>query len=154
MSNLHTAIEKYKQRAISEILENDALVTAIDPHAESPDDLVYKNIFPFFRVPTADTETTTYLAICMDYPEVYHPENMVRRIALKICIIVHQDLMQTDYGATRLDYIASRCDDIFLGSSKYGFGKLLLLSSTETSLTQFHRARELIYVSNESQGSC
>lgn len=154
MANLHKAVITYKQRAISEILEDEALVSAINSHVASADEIVYRNIYPFFRVPTADTETTTYLTICIDYPETYHPENNIRQIALKICIIVHQDLMETDYGATRLDYIAERCDNIFLDSLKYGFGRLRLLSSSETSLTQFHRCRELIYVSNESQGTC
>ena len=116
--------------------------------------MIYRNIYPFFRIPVIDSETLTYITVCVDFPETYHPENYMRQIALKICIIVHQDQMRTEYGATRLDYIAERIDSIFLNSNKYGFGKLKLLSSSESSLTQFHRIREMIYVSNEAQGGC
>lgn len=154
MAGLHKAVISYKQKAIADILSDDLLVKAIDPRVESIDDMIYRNIYPFFRIPVIDSETLTYITVCVDFPETYHPENYMRQIALKICIIVHQDQMRTEYGATRLDYIAERIDSIFLNSNKYGFGKLKLLSSSESSLTQFHRIREMIYVSNEAQGGC
>ena len=47
-----------------------------------------------------------------------------------------------------------KIDDIFSESLKYGYGKLRLLSSTESSLDQFHRYRELIFVSSEAQAGC
>lgn len=154
MSGLHNAVIAYKNKAISEMLQDAELVHAIDDKVTSVDELIYRNIFPYFRVPTADTETLTYITVCVDLPEAYHPENFMRDIALKICVIVHQSEMETNYGATRLDYIAAKIDDIFSESLKYGYGKLRLLSSTESSLDQFHRYRELIFVSSEAQAGC
>lgn len=154
MAGLHNAVITYKNRAISEMIQDYELVRAINDRARTAEELVYKNIFPYFRVPTADTETLTYITVCIDFPESYHPERLLREVALKICVIVHQDEMNTDYGATRLDYISAKIDDIFSGSLKYGYGQLRLLSSTESSLDQFHRYREIVFASSESQADC
>lgn len=151
MPALHNSVIAYKQNAISEMLHSYELVHAINPHAESPDDLIYKNIFPYFRVPTADTETLTYVTICIDFPETYHPENLMRQIVIKFCVIVHQDQMETEYGCSRLDYISAKIDDIFADHVGYGYGKLRLLQSNESSLDQFHRYREMMFVSQEAQ---
>ena len=123
MAGLHTAIIDYKQRAISEMIQDEELVKAVNPYAESPENLVYKNIFPYFHVPETDVETLTYITVCIDYPEVYDTDTFVRNIVLKTCVIVHQDQMETDFGATKLDYISSRLDAIFSNSLKYGFGR-------------------------------
>ena len=152
MAGLHNAIIGYKQKAMNEIIHDADIVKALDPNNKNPEDLIYNNIFPYFRVPVVDTETRTYITICIDYPEEYHPENFMREICLKICIIVHQYEMETDWGATRLDYISAKVDDIFTNSRQYGRGKLRLLSSVESSLDETHRYREMLYVSNETQG--
>lgn len=152
MAGLHNTIIGYKQKAMNEIIHDADIVKALDPNNKNPEDLIYNNIFPYFRVPVVDTETRTYITICIDYPEEYHPENFMREICLKICIIVHQYEMETDWGATRLDYISAKVDDIFTNSRQYGRGKLRLLSSVESSLDETHRYREMLYVSNETQG--
>lgn len=154
MPNLHNSIITYKQNAISEIINDPDLVKAIDESATNPESLIKKNIFPYFRVPTLDAETRTYVNICMSYPELRYKTNYMRDVYLQVCIICHQDKMDTEYGATRLDYIAAKMDEIFLNSRKYGFSPLLLLSSEETSLDQFHRCRTLTYYSDESQSKC
>lgn len=151
MANLHSAIISYKNRAMNEIINYPDLVKAIDPNNVNPEDLIYKNIFPYFRVPDTATDTKTFLSVCIDLPEAFHPENFMRDIVLKFCIIVHQSEMKTEYGATRLDYIADKLDDIFLGSHKYGYGKLYMLSSIESTLDEWHRCREIFYVSSEAQ---
>lgn len=154
MSNLHNAIIDYKQDAIADIIHNPDLVRVINPDVQDAEDLIYKNVFPFFRVPTIDSETLTYLTVCVSYPEAYHPEDFKRAVNLSICIICHQDEMLTDFGATKLDYIGSKLDDIFLNSNKYGFGQVYLLSSIESSLDQFHRYRELVYRTTETRVNC
>lgn len=153
MPNLHNAIVTYKNRAMNEIINSPDLVKAIDPENENPESIIYKNIYPYFRVPETATDTRTYVTICMDFPEVNNTENFMRDICFKICIIVHQSEMQTNFGATRMDYIAAKLDDIFLHSRNYGYGKLRLLSSIESSLDERHRYREIYYVSNEAQSS-
>lgn len=154
MANLHNAIIAYKQNAMADIISDEQLVKVIDDTCENPEDLIYRNVFPYFRVPTIDIETLTYLTVCVSYPEVYHPEDYTREVNISICIICHQDEMHTDFGATKLDYIASRLDEIFLSSRKYGYGQMLLLSSIESSLDQFHRYRELVYRATETRSKC
>ena len=51
MSGLHNAVIAYKNKAISEMLEDAELVHAIDDKVTSVDELIYRNIFPYFRVP-------------------------------------------------------------------------------------------------------
>lgn len=154
MANLHNAIINYKQDAIADIIHNPDLVRVLNPDVANAEDLVYKNIFPFFRVPTIDSETLTYITVCVSYPEAFHPENFTRDVNLTICIICHQDEMLTDFGATKLDYIGSKLDDIFLNSKRYGVGKVFLLSSIESSLDQFHRFREIVYRTTETRKHC
>lgn len=154
MAGLHSSVIRYKNNAIAAILNDPEIVAALEPETDSIEDLIERNIFPYFRVPGTDTETLTYITVCIDLPEEYHPQNLMRDLILKICIIVHQDEMHTDFGATRLDYIAAQLDDIFLDNPEYGYGRLRLLSSIESSLDQFHRYREIMYVTNESQVKC
>ena len=61
--------------------------------------------------------------------------------------------MKTEFGSTLLDYISAKIDDILNLSTKYGRGKMVLMSSTESSLDEFHRYREMMYVSKETQVS-
>ena len=151
MASPHGSIVAYKNRAMYEIINSPELVKAIDPNNVNPENLIYENIFPYFRVPVVATDTKTFVTVCIDLPEEYHPENFMRDIILKICVIVHQSEMKTDFGATRLDYISEKLDEIFVNSHKYGYGKLRILASTESSLDEWHRFREILYVSNAAQ---
>ena len=154
MSCLHDAVKAYKNKAMNQIVHNSEIVRAIGEPISSGEELLYQNIFPFFRIPDTVTETRTYITVCVDVPESFHPKDYIREVALKICIIVHQSMMETALGATRLDYIAAEIDRIFSDSAGYGLGRLHVVSSTETSLDQFHRMREIIFVSESPQSGC
>lgn len=151
MSGLHNALITYKNRAMQEIIHDPDIVKALNPGATDPEELLYRNIFPFFRVPITDTETLSYITVCAGFPDTRYPDDFVRQSYLTICVIIHQSNMQTEFGSTRLDYISAKIDDILNMSTKYGRGKLVLMSSTESSLDEFHRYREMMYVSKETQ---
>ncbi|HAH70985.1 MAG TPA: hypothetical protein DCL74_04490 [Succinivibrionaceae bacterium] len=151
MSGLHNALITYKNRAMQEIIHDPDIVKALNPDATDSEELLYHNIFPFFRVPITDTETLSYITVCAGFPDTRYPDDFVRQSYLTICVIIHQSNMQTEFGSTRLDYISAKIDDILNMSTKYGRGKLVLMSSTESSLDEFHRYREMMYVSKETQ---
>lgn len=148
MAGMHTSLISCKQKLMDKFIHDADIVAALNPSAESPFDLIDNNIFPYFRVPYTDSETKSYITITVDFPEIRYVNNFARQISLKVCVIVHQREMKTDYGATRLDYIASKIDDILANSYDFGYGKLNLLSSIEGSLDEYHRYRELAYVTN------
>ena len=153
MSGLHNAIITYKNRAMTEIIRDPDIVKALNPNAKDPEDLLYQNIFPYFRVPITDTETLSYVTVCAGFPETRYADNFVRQSYLTVCVIVHQSNMKTEFGSTLLDYLSAKIDDILNLSTKYGRGKMVLMSSTERSLDEFHRYREMMYVSKETQVS-
>lgn len=136
-------IINYKTTAISAIVNTPEIVRAIDPnYIGNGEGLIYKNIFPYGYIPETVEEAKCYILITVDMPHVWSESSyLFRKVVVSFYIVCHQRLMQTDYGGTRIDYIAEELEKLFGGSSDFGFGEMELISSTEENPDFEHRAR-------------
>ena len=119
-------IEKilYSDEDIVEILNN----SQIDP--SSPEDLVYKNIFPFLRIPGTQDVSKNFITFTVDDTERVPSNQVMKTQIIQFVVFVHKDHVQTNYGMARHDLLGYLIRDIFHLSNKLG-AQMELMSNRE-----------------------
>jgi len=144
-------IRDYKVSFIKDIISAPDIVKNIDSQnpavdADMPDTLVYKNIFPYLRIPDAQNKADTYILLAVDILNVNRKNPTFVDLRLTIWVMAHQECMQMDESeSTRIDYLGEELRNLFDGQPKYGFGILELNSSREIVLNERYQYRELIF---------
>lgn len=134
-----------KQRVLSEIVNNDAIVKLIDDRYIGEGDLlINKNFFQFLHVPETEEETKTYICCEIDIPGLNPFNDTFRMVEINIWVISHQDILVTPLG-TRTDIIGWEIEKMFNGNDSLGIGEAELISNTEDSLDNKHRFRRLSF---------
>ena len=129
-------IPKYKQKLVSLLIHNSEIVNAIDSKEFSdPEDLMYTHIFPYLRNPKIQDQARCMITLSIDVPKVSTKNYFFKDMLLIVNIVCHQDLMKTDYGATRIDYISGLIDEELNGRKDFGNNALELVSNIEGALT-------------------
>lgn len=100
--------------------------------------LIYNKIFPYKFVPDTQIEANTY--ITMQFRNYRPVNNSFKSGLIRINVLTHQELMQTDYGMLRCDYILSEIEKEMNQKRGIGLGKL-----------DFHHMDE-IYVNDKYVG--
>lgn len=154
-----TEIIDYKNKIIKDILFNQEdptlsadIVNAINSDfVGSEEELIYKNIFPYLRIPDTQTEATSYITMCVNMPKVSTKNYFFKDMLITINVIVHQDIMKmpSRYSATRVDYIGSLINKIFNGNKHYGNVPLEYVSDEESILMNKYFVRSLRFRCNE-----
>lgn len=149
----------YKNQIIKDILFNKLdstlstdIVNAIDSdYIGNEEDLIYKNIFPFLRIPNTQTEARAYITMAVDMPKVSTKNYFFKDMVITINVIVHEDIMKmpSKYSATRADYIASLINKIFNGNKNYGNVPLEYVSDVESVILNKYFVRSLRFRCNE-----
>lgn len=148
----------YKNRIIKDILFNDdeslshEIVSAIDEnYLGDEESLLYQNIFPYLRIPDTQTETKSYITMSVDMPKVSTKNYFFKDMLITINVIVHQEIMEmpAQYGATRVDYIASLINKIFNQNQNYGNVPLEYVSDVESILLNTFFVRTMRFRCND-----
>lgn len=140
---LDSDISKNKRKIISALIENDDIVTALDAsEIEDRYDLTYTHLYPYLRVPDTQTETGSYILVAVSVPHVSTKNNSYKIMEITICVVSHQDHMQTQWGGTRNDIISGIIIDEFNWSDILGF-EMELVSDKESILTDVYHLREI-----------
>ena len=136
-------IMRYKQTAISQIVNCSTIVEALDHnYVGRGEELMYKNIFPYVYVPDVEEEAKCYILVTVDMPKVWNDNSyLFKEVLVCFYILCHQELMKTDYGGTRIDYISDELEGLFKSSSDFGFGEMELIANTEQAPDPHHRMR-------------
>ena len=121
---------EYKVKILQALISDEKLVKAVgsvdddfeDVVIEDPYELLYKNIFPFKKVPKVNDEQKTFITLRFSGFKLVNGDFKDGKIIFYI--FTHQDLMRTNYGVLRTDYILNRVDELFNGSRDFGIGKL------------------------------
>lgn len=114
----------YSDPDIIEVLDNQQL----DP--DCPDEYLYKNIFPFIRIPGTQDTTKSYITYSLDDMDKAQNNKSFKSQYLKVVIFVHKDAVVTSWGAERHDLLAYLVKDVFHLSNQLGM-QLELLSDRE-----------------------
>ncbi len=125
---------------------------AIDPSLiNKRNELIYKNIFPYLRVPNTQKETSSYITMSVDMPKVSTKNYFFKDMVITLNVIVHEGIMEMpkNYSATRADYIASLLNKIFNQNKNYGNVALEYVSDVESILLNTFFVRTLRFRCNE-----
>ena len=146
-------ISKYKIELLSDMYKNPKIVEAIDSQnvgyvPGEPDTLMYRNLFPFMRVPETQSIADTYILISVDIDRIHRNNRAYAQYQTTIWALAGLDRMQMPpkYGATRIDYIGEEITRMFNGATKFGFSRYELVSSREILLDTKYLYRELVFV--------
>ena len=145
-------IGEYKYTIIKKLIADVEIVELLDPDkkCDYPDDLIYKNIFPFTRVPTTEQEVMTYITIAVSVPQIDARNDMIRNMRIVMRVYSHADIMKVPgKSSNRIDLVGAAVDRIINESMDIGIGYVRLVSNTEHVLDSPHDYRELIFKTDD-----
>ena len=153
-------ITRYKNKLMSSIINSPKLIALVnDSYIEDGEiidanDLVYKQIFPFYYIPDTQTETLSYVIMKVNGLGV--SGKIYNKAEVYICVMSHQDIMKVeDAGGTRIDLMGEIIEDLFNGRDDFGFGEMELKSNAEININTTYRGRELrFFVEDFNADAC
>ena len=158
-----SCIREYKNKIISELSQDDEIINALGLNPdESPDDLVWKRIFPHYYVENSESVVKTYLLVEIDIPERrsrYGSTNSDIWVHPTIIfyVLVHQEDMHMNMvgeSGTRMDYLAELIEEKYEGRQDFGVGTLQLKSDVAGSVNTTYRFRQLVFEAVDVNGVC
>ncbi|GAV11289.1 hypothetical protein [Paenibacillus sp. NAIST15-1] len=120
-----------KTEIMTRIISNKNLCKALyynDPdfldkiEINDPYSLLYDRVFPYRRVPEVEDEAKTFINLSLS--RFRKIDNSFKDGLITIFVITHTDLVRTDYGILRYDYIINEIDELFNQKRGLGIGKL------------------------------
>lgn len=114
-------------------------------------ELLYKNIFPYLRIPDTQKEASSYITMSVDMPKVSTKNYFFKDMMITINVIVNERIMEMpkSFSATRVDYLAALINQIFNQSKNYGNVPLEYVSDVESILLNTFFMRTLRFRCNE-----
>ena len=140
---------EYKRKVIEKLLDSSEIVEAINAENLDPSELVYTHIFTFGVIPGTQTEAKNIITVEVTMPQVSTVNYFFKDILLIINVICHTDLMRTDFGVPRHDYISKLICEILNGSTEFGYGEVGLVSNTENAFSERHSGRTMRFQTKE-----
>lgn len=149
-----SCIREWKNKIISELSQDDAIIEALGLNPdESPDDLVWKRIFPHYYVENTESVVRTYVLVEIDIPERRTrygstDSNIWVHPTIVFYVLTHQEDMRMNMvgeSGTRMDYLAELIEDKYEGREGFGVGTLQLKSDTAGSINNTYRFRQLVF---------
>ena len=148
-------ITEYKMAVLRDLFNNPEIVTLIDSQDEGfnrdePDSLIYRNIWPYLRIPDTITVSDCHILIAVDItaPSRYNPT--YAKYLTTIWCLCHQERMRVGTRTgTRIDLLSEEVKKMFDGEMKFGFGEYQLLSNREIILNEKFQYRELKFECND-----
>ena len=156
-------IREYKNKIISELSQDDEIINALGLNDdESPDDLIWKRIFPHYYVEKTESIVKTFILVEIDIPERrsrYGSTNSDIWVHPTIIfyVLVHQEDMHMNMvgeSGTRMDYLAELIEEKYEGRQDFGVGTLQLKSDVAGSVNTTYRFRQLVFEAVDVNGVC
>lgn len=156
-------IREWKNKIVSELSQDDEIIHALGLNDdESPDDLVWKRIFPHYFVEKTESEVKTYLLVEIDIPERRtrygsSDSNIWVHPTIVFYVLTHQEDMHMDMvgeSGTRMDYLAELIEEKYEGRQDFGVGTLQLKSDVAGSINNTYRYRQLVFEAVDVAGVC
>ena len=148
-------IPKYKSDILHAIIDNEKIITYINPDKEKysdPSDLIGVNIFPNPYIPDVQTEVKTYICVDVYVPRVQ--DMIFKDVQMVINVFSHKSV-STYHGKSRVDLINIEIDKILNGNYDFGVDKVDLISVLPYLPNSKFFGKQLIYnVPNFNQRRC
>lgn len=158
-----SCIREWKDRIMSELSQDDEIIEALGLNSdESPDDLIWKRLFPHLWIPTVEEIVKTYVLVEINIPERRvrygsNDSNIWVHPIISFCVLTHQDDMRMNIAGesgTRMDYLAELIEKKFEGRQDFGVGTLTLKSDIADSVNTTYRYRQLVFEAVDVNGVC
>ena len=156
-------IREWKNKIVSELSQDDEIIKALGLNDdESPDDLVWKRIFPHYFIEKTESEVRSYILVEIDIPERRtrygsSESNIWVRPVIVFYVLTHQEDMHMNMAGesgTRMDYLAELIEEKYEGRQDFGVGTLQLKSDTAGSVNTTYRFRQLVFEAVDVSGVC
>lgn len=138
----------YKNKLIGDLLTNENIVNLITDDLdlrEHPEDLVYRNVFPFEKIPGTTEDATTYVCCEVDIRNASANKTYFDAV-IYIWAFTHESLFRLPGGrGIRFDALASEIVKTINGSREYGLGELELASVTKMSPIEHYQGRRITF---------
>lgn len=112
---------------------------------DTPDDLIYVNIFPYLKVDYTIQEAGTYIGVKLEYPDM-NPNEIYKDTQLTFLVVSANTHLKTDGGYARTDLITEKILENFNWNSVLGF-KIKLVSDTEDPVDENFYFRKVVFKS-------
>ncbi len=145
---MNTELYEYKRKVISAMMSDEAIVEALDADVDASE-LIYDRIFPYGVVPDTQLEANCYITVEITMPQVSTVNYFFKDVLLVINVVCHNDIMKTEYGIPRHDYIAAKICELLNFSTDLGYGELQLVSNTEGAFSERHSGRTMRFKTSE-----
>ena len=145
-------IGDYKYIIIKKLIADDEIVELLDPekHCDYSDDLIYRNIFPFTRIPATEQEVMTYITVAVSVPQIDARNDFIRNVRIVLRVYSHADIMKVPGNSSnRIDLVSAAVDRIINENMDIGIGFVRLVSNTEHVLDSTHHFRELVFKTDD-----
>ena len=158
--NSSLAITNIKNAVITTILLDKDILDAIDVPYTDPSELIYKNIWPYARIPNTEVEKTTYICVKVDIDTDGTRNSAIKNVLTTIYVMAEQGIMRVNAGvakgSTRIDFISQRLEEVFNHADDIGLGETALLTNYEDVLEAdtYHQCRVLRFKSYWTNAQC
>lgn len=135
-----------KKRIIEQMLYSDPDIVEVinDPDIDPscPEELLYKSIWPFIRIPGVQDKSKNYITFSISDMGLSPRNEVMKSQYVQFVIFVHKDLAKTNFGMARHDCLGYLIRDIFNLSDKLG-AQLNLVSNAEGATDTDYLTRTL-----------
>lgn len=134
------------KRVIETVLCGDADIVEVlnNPSidCETPEDLLYQNLYPFIRIPGTQDTARNYICYSIDDMAGDIRNDRIKQQFIQFVVFVHKDLVKTRYGVARHDILGYLIRDLFNRSHLFGH-ELKLVSNKEGATDTDYTTRTL-----------
>jgi hypothetical protein len=145
-------ITAYKRKIMSAIVGSEEIVNAIaEPNItiDNADELINLCIFDYNKIPSITEAARNFITIQINIPRI-EKGNVWREVIVVIRTITHIDKMELGGSkGNRMDYISSQLDELLSEREDFGFGRLLITSNSEGSISDKFLARTMTFSVND-----
>jgi hypothetical protein len=135
-----------KKRIIEQALYSDPDIVEVinDPDIDPscPEELLYKSIWPFIRIPGVQDKSKNYITFSVSDMGLSPRNEVMKNQYVQFVIFVHKDLAKTNFGMARHDCLGYLIRDIFNLSNMLG-AQMNLVSNVEGATDTDYLTRTL-----------
>lgn len=138
----------YKNQVMNDLLTNRNIVKLIGDDIDPchPEDLIYKNVFPYEYVPETVEEGATFICCDVDLlAEGERTNKTVYKPVLYIWVFTHKSMLRLPEGGVRTDKLAHEITKVLNGSRFYGMGELELYSVRRFAPMMDYQGKQIVF---------
>lgn len=141
---------RYKNQLMEDLLTNPEIVKLLDDNctpADTPERLVYKQVFPFEYIPDTIEHGQTFICCDVDVQRSLNKTFLIP--ALYVWVFSHKSKLRLPEGGVRTDRLCSEIAKAINGSRYYGLGELDLYSVKRFAPITDYQGKVMLFQAQE-----